>query len=81
MYNDSFGNSVKRGYLGLPVAIRAIITINVAVFLIQSVLSIISPAYSNALIQAFAFFPIGKRPCFNPGELSPTCSCMEVHFT
>lgn len=66
MYNDSFGNSLKRGYSGLPVAIRVIITINVAVFLIQSILSIVSPAYSNALIQAFAFYPDWQTALFQP---------------
>jgi hypothetical protein len=56
MYNDSFGSSVKHGYRGLPVAIRVIITLNIAVFLIQSILAIVSPVYSNALIEAFAFY-------------------------
>jgi membrane associated rhomboid family serine protease len=66
MYNDSFGSSVKRGYRGLPDAIRVIITLNVAVFLIQSILAIISPAYSNALIQAFAFYPEWQTALFQP---------------
>mgnify|MGYP000406887236 FL=1 len=66
MYNDSFGNSVKRGYWGLPVAIRAIITLNVAVFIVQTILSIISPAYSSGLIQAFAFFPDWQTALFQP---------------
>lgn len=66
MYNDSFGNSVKRGYWGLPVAIRVIITINVAVFIIQTLLSIFSPAYSNLFIDAFAFYPNWQTALFQP---------------
>lgn len=66
MYNDSFGNSLKRGYRGLPTAIRAIITINVVVFIIQVVLGIVSPAYSNALINAFAFYPEWQTALFQP---------------
>lgn len=69
MYNDSFGNSIKRGYLGLPVAIRALVTLNVAVFLIQTILAIINPAYSNALIQAFAFYPEWHTALFQPWRL------------
>jgi len=66
MYNDSFGSSVKHGYKGLPVAIRVIITLNVAVFIVQTILSILNPAYSNALIQAFAFFPDWQTALFQP---------------
>jgi membrane associated rhomboid family serine protease len=66
MYNDSFGNSLKRGYWRLPVAIRVIITLNVGVFILQTLLSIFSPVYSNALIQAFAFFPDWQTALFQP---------------
>lgn len=66
MYNDSFGNSLKRGYQGLPVAIRTLITLNVGVFIFQVVLGIISPAYSNALINAFAFYPEWQTALFQP---------------
>lgn len=69
MYNDSFGNSLKRGYKGLPVAIRVLITLNVGVFLFQTILSIINPAYGNALIQAFAFFPEWQTALFQPWRI------------
>jgi membrane associated rhomboid family serine protease len=69
MYNESFGDSFKRGYRGLPVAIRAIITLNVAVFIVQTILSIINPAYSQALIRAFAFFPEWQTALFQPWRL------------
>jgi membrane associated rhomboid family serine protease len=66
MYNESFGSSFKRGYFGLPTAIRVLITLNVAVFVIQIVLGIISPAYSNALISIFAFIPEWQTALFQP---------------
>lgn len=69
MYNDSFGDSLKRGYKGLPTAIRALITLNVVVFIFQTILSIVSPAYSNALIQAFAFIPEWQTALFQPWRL------------
>ncbi len=69
MYNDSFGNSLKQGYKGLPVAIRALITLNVVVFLFQTILAIVSPTSSNALINAFAFFPDWQTALFQPWRL------------
>jgi len=69
MYNDSFGNSLKHGYLGLPAAIRALITINVAIFIFQVILGIFSPAYSNALINAFAFYPDWQTALFQPWRM------------
>ncbi|HEX6981396.1 MAG TPA: rhomboid family intramembrane serine protease, partial [Balneolaceae bacterium] len=69
MYNESFGSSFKRGYLGLPVAIRALITLNVAVFVIQIILGIISPAYSDALIRIFAFIPEWQTALFQPWRI------------
>lgn len=47
-------------------AIRTLITINVAVFIFQVVLGIISPAYSNALVNAFAFYPEWQTALFQP---------------
>jgi len=69
MYNDSFGNSLKRGFLGLPVAIRSLIALNVAIFIFQVILGIISPAYSNALINAFAFYPEWQTALFQPWRM------------
>ncbi len=39
MAYDSFGNTAKRGFMGMPVAIRTIIAINTVVFVIQWFLS------------------------------------------
>lgn len=69
MYNESFSSSLKRGYWSMPVAIRTLITLNVAVFIFQIVLQIISTAYSNALIQAFAFYPDWQTALFQPWRM------------
>ncbi|MBK98945.1 MAG: rhomboid family intramembrane serine protease [Balneola sp.] len=53
MAYDSFGSSVKRGFLAMPVAIRAIIGINTAIFFAQ----ILSSFIGISLIQWFAFVP------------------------
>src|SRR5690625_7741733 len=70
MYNnESFGRSFQRGYRGLPVAIRTLITLNVAVFIVQVILGLFSTTYSNALIQAFAFYPEWQTALFQPWRL------------
>ena len=69
MYNESFSNSFKRGYWGLPVAIRTLITLNVAVFIFQILLGIFSTSYSNGLIQAFAFYPEWQTALFQPWRM------------
>ncbi|MEC8140803.1 MAG: rhomboid family intramembrane serine protease [Bacteroidota bacterium] len=53
MAYDSFGSSVKRGLLAMPIAIRAIIGINTAIFFAQ----ILSSFFGISLIQWFAFVP------------------------
>ncbi|SMO68705.1 rhomboid family intramembrane serine protease [Fodinibius sediminis] len=67
--NESFSSSFKRGYRGLPVAIRTLITLNVAVFVLQVVLGIFGRGYSSALIQAFAFYPEWQTALFQPWRL------------
>lgn len=70
MYNnESFSRSFKRGYRGLPVAIRTLITLNVAVFIFQVLLGIISSAYGNALVRAFAFYPEWQTALFQPWRM------------
>jgi membrane associated rhomboid family serine protease len=69
MYNESFSSSLKRGYWSMPVAIRTIITLNVAVFIVQIILQIVSTAYGNALIQAFAFYPDWQTALFQPWRM------------
>lgn len=66
MYNESFGSSIKRGYLRLPIAIRTIITLNVGIFLIQ-VLG--GNTINNYLIGAFAFTPEWPTALLQPWRL------------
>lgn len=63
MYNESFGSSLKRGYFGLPIAIRTIITINVVVFLLQML------GGNNFIIPAFAFNPDPTTALLQPWRL------------
>src|SRR5699024_12603737 len=53
----------------MPVAIRTIITLNVAVFIFQVLLGLFSTVYSNMLIQAFAFYPEWQTALFQPWRM------------
>ncbi len=58
MYGDSFGSALKRGYLGLPVALRTILAINVGVFLLQTLLMAFGAgSLVGGVINAFGFMP------------------------
>lgn len=48
MAYDSFGNTAKRGFMGLPVAIRTIIAINAIMFLVQII-------FASLTVQALPF--------------------------
>lgn len=55
---NSFTNSARRGYKGLPAAIKVIISINVVVYLLQVLGSIFGgQAFSLFVRNWFAFFP------------------------
>ncbi len=54
MYQDSFGSALKRGYMRIPTVIRVIISINVAVFIIQA---FTSTDFNRFLFSIFAFDP------------------------
>lgn len=70
MYNESFGSSLKRGFMGLPVAIRTIIGLNLVIYLLQVFGQIFGgSAFSNALIGAFAFYPELQTTLFQPWRL------------
>ncbi|TYP95288.1 Membrane associated serine protease, rhomboid family [Fodinibius salinus] len=66
MYDDSFGASLKRGYRGLPVAIRTLITLNVGIYVLQVIAGIFGPDYAKAVINNFAFFPDWQIALFQP---------------
>lgn len=52
--NDSFGSALKRGYLRMPVVIRTLITINVAVFM---VMAIGGQTVAGIIADLFKFIP------------------------
>lgn len=66
MHNESFGSSLKRGYMGLPIAIRTIITINVVVFLVQA---LGGQTLNNFLVQWLAFYPEWQTALFQPWRM------------
>lgn len=70
MYNESFGASFKRGFMGLPVAIRTILGITVAVYLLQVFGQVFGgSSFSNFLIQALAFYPEWQTVIFQPWRI------------
>ncbi|MEX2403914.1 MAG: rhomboid family intramembrane serine protease [Balneolales bacterium] len=54
MYDESFTSALKRGYYSMPVAIRTIISINLGVFIIQS---LGGTGLNNLLVSYFGFIP------------------------
>jgi len=66
MYNESFGQSLKRGYKGLPIAIRTLITINVVVFLMMV---IGGSSFSRVLVDKLGFIPQFSTTLFQPWRL------------
>ena len=66
MYNESFGQSLKRGYKGLPIAIRTLITINFVVFLLMV---IGGSGFSRILVDKLGFVPTFSTTLFQPWRL------------
>lgn len=70
MYNDSFGSALKRGYLSLPSALRVILLLNVAIFVLQSVLVAFGGAsIVNGVINTFGFIPDWRIAFLQPWRL------------
>ncbi len=70
MYDDSFGSALKRGYLGMPVALRRILLLNVVIFLVQSLLMAFGGgAIVNAVIATFGFMPEWSTSLMQPWRL------------
>lgn len=66
MYNESFGSAVKRGYFRIPIAIRTIITLNVAIFIAQA---FGGRAFNEYVIQSLAFYPEWQTALFQPWRM------------
>ncbi|MDZ7715449.1 MAG: rhomboid family intramembrane serine protease [Balneolaceae bacterium] len=70
MYNESFGSTAKRGFMGLPVAIRAIVGISTAIFLVQILGSIfLGQEFTLFVRNWFAFLPNTWVTLFQPWRL------------
>lgn len=70
MYNDSFGQALKRGYLSMPKALRVILLVNVTVFVLQTLLSGFGGAgLVRWVIEAFGFVPDFSVTILQPWRL------------
>lgn len=70
MYGDSFGSALKRGYLGLPAALRVILLMNVVIFVLQSILVAFGGAsIVNSVINTFGFIPEWRTALLQPWRL------------
>lgn len=66
MAYDSFGNSAKRGFMGIPVALRTIIAINAVMFFLQYVFV---GVFGINLIQYLSFYPDLSTTIFQPWRI------------
>lgn len=66
MYNESFGQAFKRGWMSMPTAMRYIITINVVVFLFQMMLG---PNINRVIIENLGFIPEFEAIIFQPWRI------------
>ncbi len=70
MYNESFGSSVKRGFMNLPVAIRTILGLSVGVYLLQVLGQVFGgAAFSKGLVELFAFYPEWQTALLQPWRM------------
>ncbi len=70
MYGDSFGSALKRGYLGLPSALRVILLLNVAIFVFQALIAAFGGgALVSGLFSAFGFIPEWRTALLQPWRL------------
>jgi membrane associated rhomboid family serine protease len=70
MYQESFSDSFKRGFMMLPGALRWILAINVAVFILQALLNLFGLGMVNAhIIQWFALTPSSTEMITQPWRL------------
>jgi membrane associated rhomboid family serine protease len=63
MYQESFGQALKRGYLNLPPIIRTLITINFVIFLLQA---LAGTSVNQVLVNLFAFNPAWETALSQP---------------
>lgn len=70
VYDDSFGSALKRGYLGLPRALRVILLYNVMIFVVQSLLFTFGMSgLANGIIGVFGFVPDWQTSVLQPWRL------------
>lgn len=58
MHTDSFASAAKRGYMGMPVALRSILAVNVLLFIFHSLLYTLGDGSMGRFVTAiFGFIP------------------------
>ncbi|MDI6402430.1 rhomboid family intramembrane serine protease [Balneolaceae bacterium ANBcel3] len=69
-YGDSFWMSLKFGFLALPKGLRTILAINIAVFLVQSILILFGgQSIAVFFINVFGFYPEWSTSILQPWRL------------
>lgn len=66
---ESFGGAMRRGYQGLPVAIRWIMTATVVAYVVQSLASPVFGLPEGAIERYFGFLPTWDGVLFQPWRL------------
>jgi membrane associated rhomboid family serine protease len=70
MYQESFFDSVKQGFMRLPTALRWILLINISVFLFQAIVDLFGLSVINRfLIDWFALSPSSAENLYQPWRL------------
>lgn len=70
MYQESFFESVKQGFMRLPTALRWILFINISVFLFQAIADLFGLSVLNRfLIEWFALSPSAAENLYQPWRL------------
>jgi membrane associated rhomboid family serine protease len=75
-YQESFGQALRRVYFGIPDGIRAIITITVSMFLVQTLLP---AAWNASLVQWLGLSPVAAENLYQPWRLI-TYQFLHAHF-
>ncbi len=70
MYGDSFGSALRRGYLGLPSALRVILLLNAVIFVLQAVIAAFGGgALVSGIFSVFGFIPEWQIALLQPWRL------------
>jgi membrane associated rhomboid family serine protease len=70
MYNESFFDSIKMGFMRLPTALRWVLLINISMFLVQALLDLFGLSVANAfLVRWLGLSPFALENLMQPWRL------------